>query len=358
MTVPSTHLSHWGAFAADVNASGEVTAVRPDPLDPAPSPLLGNFVGALRHPLRVGRPMVRRGWLARGPGPDVARGTDEFVAVGWDEVLDRLAAELAHVYGGPGPGAVFGGSYGWSSAGRFHHAQSQVHRFLNTLGGFVRSLNTYSVGTSEVVLPRIFGRRTDVLRSQTAWPLVAAHTELLVCFGGLPGKNLAVAPGGVTEHRSAGHLAEMVRRGGELVIAGPDRGDVPAGVTARWLPLRPGTDVALMVALSRVLVAEGLHDADFLATHCAGGAEALAYLDGSADGVEKSPEWAAEICGVPAAAIVALAREMAARHTMVMVSWALQRAEHGEQPVWAGVLLAALLGRIGLPGAGFGHGYG
>jgi biotin/methionine sulfoxide reductase len=124
------------------------------------------------------------------------------------------------------------------------------------------------------------------------------------------------------------------------------------------VPLRPGTDVALMLGLCRVLVTEGLLDAGFLATHCAGADEALAYLDGSADGVEKSPRWAEGICGVPADTIVALAREMAARHTMVAVSWSLQRAEHGEQPVWAGVLLAALLGGIGSPGAGFGHGYG
>ena len=165
------------------------------------------------------------------------------------------------MYDGPGPEAVFGGSYGWSSAGRFHHAQSQVHRFLNSLGGYVRSVNTYSVGTSEVVLPRIFGRRADLLRSLTAWPLIAAHTELLVCFGGIPAKNLAVAPGGVTGHRSVGHLTEMVHRGGEVVLAGPDRADHPAGLPARWLPLRPGTDVALMLALCRVLVAEGLHDA-------------------------------------------------------------------------------------------------
>jgi biotin/methionine sulfoxide reductase len=358
VTGPRTHMSHWGPFAADVDACGEVTAVRPDAVDPAPSPLLGNFVGALRHPLRVAAPMVRRGWLERGPGPDPRRGDDTFVALGWDEVLDRLADELTRVYGGPGPEAVFGGSYGWSSAGRFHHAQSQLHRFLDCLGGYVRSLNTYSVGTSEVLLPRIFGGRADLLRSLTAWPLLAAHTELLVCFGGIPAKNLAVAPGGVTEHRSVAHLTDLVRRGGEVVLAGPDRSDMPRGLAARWLPVRPGTDVALMVALCRVLVAEGLHDAGFLATHCAGGDEALAYLDGRADGVDKTPGWAAAICGVPADTIVALAREMAAKHTMVTVSWSLQRAEHGEQPVWAGVLLAALLGRMGLPGAGFGHGYG
>ncbi|MGE3287758.1 MAG: molybdopterin-dependent oxidoreductase [Pseudonocardia sp.] len=359
MAVPIArkHLSHWGPFDADVDARGEITAVRPDPLDPAPSPLLGNFVGALRHPLRVAAPMVRRGWLERGPGPDERRGADEFVALGRDEVLDRLAAELGRVYGGPGPESVYGGSYGWSSAGRFHHAQSQVHRFLACLGGYVRSVNTYSVGTSEVLLPHVFGTDADVLRSLTAWPLLAEHTELLVCFGGIPAKNLAVAPGGVTAHRSAAHLAELARRG-EIVLAGPDRSDMPPGVGARWLPVRPGTDPALILALCRVLVAEGLHDAQFLSTHCAGVPEALAYLDGSTDGVEKSPAWAEGICGVPAATITELAREMAARHTMVTVGWSLQRAEHGEQPVWAAVLLAALLGRIGLPGAGFGHGYG
>jgi biotin/methionine sulfoxide reductase len=61
---------------------------------------------------------------------------------------------------------------------------------------------------------------------------------------------------------------------------------------------------------------------------------------------------------VPAARIRELAREMAAARTMVTVSWSLQRARHGEQPLWLGVVLAAMLGQIGLPGGGFGHGYG
>ena len=99
--------------------------IEPHPGDPEPSPLLQNFPAAIRHKARLTHPMVRKGWLQRGPGPDAARGRDEFVQMAWPEILDRLAGELARINGQHGPGAVFGGSYGWSSAGRFHHAQSR-----------------------------------------------------------------------------------------------------------------------------------------------------------------------------------------------------------------------------------------
>ncbi|WP_285656717.1 molybdopterin-dependent oxidoreductase [Actinomycetospora sp. NBRC 106375] len=349
-----SHLSHWGAFTPEVG-DGDVTAVRPSPLDPDPSPLLDNLVGSLRHPLRVPAPMVREGWLRDGPGPDRRRGEDRFVAVSWDEVTERLAAELGRVHAERGPAGVFGGSYGWSSAGRFHHAQSQVHRFLATLGGYVASENTYSAGTSEVLLPHLLGAH-DVLRSLTSWPVLAEHTEMMVCAGGVPAKNTAVTPGGQTVHGTTDAVRAMAARGCEFVLLGPDRRDLP--VDATWLPVRPGTDAALLLALGHTLVVDGLADQAFLDGWCAGVDEAVDHLMGRDDGVAKSAKWAAPLCGIPARDIVALARRMAARRTMVTVTYSLQRAEYGEQPVWAGILLAALLGQIGLPGGGFGHGYG
>ncbi len=72
----------------------------------------------------------------------------------------------------------------------------------------------------------------------------------------------------------------------------------------------------------------------------------------------KSPQWAAAICGLAADDLTALARRMAAARTIVTVSWSLQRTRHGEQAPWMGLTLAAMLGQIGLPGGGFGHGYG
>ena len=129
---PST--SHWGAFAVDVD--GDDIEIVPHPADPSPSPLLGNIADSVRHRTRVARPAIRRGWLTDGPGPSGRRGRDDFVEVGWDEALDLLAAELARVRDQHGNEAIFAGSYGWASAGRFHQAQTQLHRFLNQLGGF------------------------------------------------------------------------------------------------------------------------------------------------------------------------------------------------------------------------------
>src|ERR1700730_12859230 len=138
------HSSHWGAFS--VLARGREIEVVPHPDDPEPSALLGNIPAAVSHRARIARPMVRRGWLEQGPSPDERRGRDEVVAVSWSRALDLVAAELRRCYAEYGPRAIFGGSYGWASAGRFHDAQSQIHRFLNLAGGYVRSVNSYSSG--------------------------------------------------------------------------------------------------------------------------------------------------------------------------------------------------------------------
>jgi biotin/methionine sulfoxide reductase len=353
--VPTT--SHWGAYSVQVE-DGRVTAVVPHAADPDPSPLLGNVADSLRHPTRIARPAIRRGWLERGAGPDHGRGEEPFVEVSWEEALDRLAAELARVRERHGNEAIFGGSYGWASAGRFHHAQSQLHRFLNLIGGYTGSRNTYSTGTSEVLLPHILGGDEQVFRGASTWPTIVEHTELLVAFGGVPSKNVFVTPGGLTRHRSRHFLGEAVARGLEIALVSPLRADLPDEVPAAWYAVRPGSDVALMLGLCHTLVTEGLVDTDFLHRCCVGYEPFKAYLQGRADGEPKSAEWAEVRCEVPAASIRELARRMATRRTLVTVTWSLQRTDHGEQPVWAAIALAALLGQIGLPGGGFGHGYG
>jgi biotin/methionine sulfoxide reductase len=301
---------------------------------------------------------VRRGWLEDGPGPDSRRGADEFVEVDWAEALDLVAGELQRVRAEHGNESIFGGSYGWSSAGRFHHAQSQLHRFLNCVGGYTFSVGSYSLGASEVILPHVVGGSGEVLRRATTWKAILEHTELVVAFGGMNLKNASVSPGGVTLHTLKPALAEAGRRGLAFELFSPLRDDLTAGVNATWHPVIPSTDTAVMLGLAHVLVTEGLHDTEFLEHYTVGADRFIEYVLGTKDGTPKSPEWAESISGIDAETLRALARRMAAQRTLVTVSWGLQRTQHGEQPVWMGLALACLLGQIGQPGGGFGHGYG
>ncbi|WP_193043228.1 molybdopterin-dependent oxidoreductase [Mycolicibacterium baixiangningiae] len=350
-----TSLTHWGGFSAEV-VSGDIASAAPLPGDHDPSPLLGNLPGSIRHRARITGPAIRRGWLDDGPGPSRRRGADEFVAVSWDELTELLAAELRRVVDTHGNEAIYGGSYGWASAGRFHHAQSQVHRFLKLLGGYTFSRHSYSLGATGVIMPRVVGTHDDLFKRSTDWDVIVSHTDLLVCFGGLALKNTGTNHGGTTAHPARDALRRFRDRGGRIVSFSPLRDDVDG--ECEWHAPVPGTDVAIMLALAYVLATEGLADRDFLEAYCVGYDRFERYLLGADDGVAKTPQWASTICGLPAAEIAALARRMAARRTIVTVSWSLQRVRHGEQAPWMGLTLAAMLGQIGLPGGGFGHGYG
>ena len=351
------HSSHWGVFEAGWQDGRLV--VQPHPDDPDPNPILQNFPEAIRHRARIAQPMVRRGWLEGGPGKDDRRGRDEFIPMAWDKVLDLLAGELARVRDAHGPGAIFGGSYGWSSAGRFHHAQSQVHRFLNTaLGGYVKSVNSYSAGASAVILPHFLGPFEAVSRRNVTWEQVVAHSEIVVAFGGMALKNSMVASGGISRHVERQSMNAAAARGCAFVNVSPVRDDLPEEARAEWLAPVPGTDTAMMLGMAHTLLAEGLHDAAFIARYCSGWETFEAYLTGRADGVAKTAEWAAGVCGLPAETIAGLARRMAGKRSLIVMAHSLQRAEHGEQPVWMAGVLAAMLGQIGLPGGGYNYALG
>ncbi|HXO92277.1 MAG TPA: molybdopterin-dependent oxidoreductase [Stellaceae bacterium] len=350
------HSSHWGAFS--VLARGRDVEVVPHPEDPDPSPLLGNIPAAVSHRARIARPMVRRGWLEQGAAPDERRGRDEFVAVSWSRALNLVAAELRRCYAEYGARAIFGGSYGWASAGRFHDAQSQIHRFLNLAGGYVRSVNSYSSGAATVILPHILGPQGAVAGNTVSWAELVSKSELVLAFGGMALKNNDVGGGGTSRHIARAQLREARDRGIEFHLIGPIRDDLPAEIEAIWHPIRPGTDVALMLGLAHTLVTEGRHDRAFLDGFCVGWEGFEDYLLGRHDGQPKDAAWAAAICGIPADEIIALARRAAGRRSLVTCSQSLQRAEYGEQPVWMGVVLAAVLGQIGLPGGGFAYALG
>ncbi len=249
-------------------------------------------------------------------------------------------------------------SSGWASAGAFHNAKSQLFRFMNGLGGFVNQVTNYSNGAASVIVPHVVGDLEPLTGALTSWPTIRDHAQLMVMFGGMAPKNAQLSNGGVGLHTDPDWLASARGAGVDFVNISPMRDDAADSLEAEWLPICPNTDTALMLALAHTLMVENLHDTDFLQRYCVGAERFQNYLQGKTDGQPKDAVWAASITGIGADAICQLARRMAANRTLISVSWSIQRADHGEQPYWAAIALAAMLGQIGLPGGGFGFGYG
>jgi biotin/methionine sulfoxide reductase len=352
-------LAHWGVYEVEYDETGKAIRLHLFAKDPDPSPIGLHMLSDEVARLRVRRPAIRKSWLEQGPGafPE-RRGAEPFVEIPWDEAFDLVAGELARVKREFGNKAIFGGSYGWSSAGRFHHAQSQIRRFLNSIGGFVRHKDDYSVGAALVLMPHIVGPLEELLASHTSWDVLARHCELFVSFGGVPRKNGQINAGGAAVHRIRSGLFSLREAGVRFVNVTPTADDLDTGGDVEWLAIRPNTDTAMILALCHTLLVEGLHDQAFLDRYTVGFDKFRRYLSGERDSQPKDAAWAERITGIAADRTVALARVVAARRTMISIGWSLQRAHHGEQPFWALVTLAAMLGQIGLPGGGFACGYG
>jgi biotin/methionine sulfoxide reductase len=346
-------LAHWGAFTALVE-NGRVVGCEPFAHDPTPSPMLDAIPAMVHSPLRIARPAIRDGWREGRP----RTGADAFVDVSWDEALAIVADELTRVRETFGAKAIFGGSQGWGSAGRLHHARTQMRRFQMLGGGCVDQVGNYSFGAAYFLLPRVIGTMTPVTGGVTDWSSMLKHTRLMIAFGGLALKNGQVTSGGAGAHVTETWLRRARAAGIEIVSISPLKSDAPDFLDAQWVPIRPNTDTALMLAMAHVLLTENRHDREFVARYCAGFDAFSRYLTGENDGVAKSPEWAAEITGVPPQTIRDLARRAAATRSMINCTWSLQRSHHGEQPYWAAITLAAMLGGIGLPGGGFSFGHG
>lgn len=350
--------SHWGLGV--VKKKGDrLVSVESHPADPCGSPINQNIAGSLHGKARVLRPSVRKGWLENGPGnAGGARGREAFVEVDWDTALDLIATDLKRVRSSYGNESLFAGSYGWSSAGRFHHAQGQLKRFLNTVGGFVYSEGNYSYQAALALMPYIVGNYRDHVIQATRWTVVAKYSRQVVMFGGVAERNTQVSDGGMSLHRTAGNLIACAEAGVKFVNISPLRTDAMDDLNAEWLPPIPGSDTAIMLGIAHTLLTEQLHDQAFLDRYTVGFAQVAAYILGDQDNIPKTAEWAAEQSGLEASRIRKLARDMVQQRTMICVAAGVQRADYGEQPLWMAVTLASMLGQVGLPGGGYTIGYG
>jgi biotin/methionine sulfoxide reductase len=352
------HCSHWGAYTILVE-DGRIVGIEPFEHDAAPSPIIHSISEWANPERRVLRPMVRSGWLEKRENSDRrGRGKEKFIAVSWDEVTTLVADEIRRVSATFGNASIFAGSYGWTNSGRFHHASSLLKRMLNLAGGFTRHVDTYSIAAGPVILRHTLGNDEACGGQSNTLDTVAEHTDTLVVFGAVSPRTAQIEAGGIGSHRLETYLRKIVARGTKIVHVSPLKDDLPDWVGAEWWPIRPNTDAALMLGLAGEIVKAGRHDADFIERCTSGADRLLDYLKGTPDGEPKDAAWAATICGLDRAGIASLARRLVDTRSMLTVSWSLQRAHHGEQPFWAALGLASVIGQIGLPGGGVGYGYG
>ena len=141
------------------------------------------------------------------------RGSDKFVPITWEEAFEITAFELKRIKSDHGNKAFFAGSYGWGSSGRFHHPQSQLHRFFNSYGGYTKSVNTYSYAASETIMPHVIGLSyRQFLDTHTDWNNIRDNSEVILMFGGLPLKNSQVNSGGVGKHTTKEYLLSCKKK--------------------------------------------------------------------------------------------------------------------------------------------------
>ncbi|CAH8214799.1 trimethylamine N-oxide reductase 1 [Vibrio aestuarianus] len=351
--------SHWGAFRAHIYA-GKVQEIKPLESDTHPTDMLNGIKGIIYSPSRVRYPMVRLDWLKKHKYSAETRGNNRFIRVTWDEALDLFYRELERIQKDYGPWALHAGQTGWNQTGSFHNCTAMMQRGVGMHGNFISKVGDYSTGAGQTILPYVLGS-TEVYAQGTSWSEILENSDNIVLWATDPVKNLQVGWNCET-HQSFPYLEQLKEKvaKGEINVLSVDpvKNKTQRFLENDHLYINPQTDVAFMLAVAHVLYNEDLYDKEFIKTYCLGFDTFIQYVQGETkDKVVKTPEWAAEICGVNADKIREFARMLVNGRTQLLFGWCIQRQEHGEQPYWAGAVIAAMVGQIGLPGGGISYGH-
>jgi len=282
------------------------------------------------HPDRLLQPLVRVG----------RRGTRQFREASWDEALGLVAERLLEAREAYGPGGLLCMGRSGSLGASLHETKLTAQRFFNLFGGFLGLTGNYSNGAAGPASLFTYGtERTGNSRSD--W----FRSGMLLLWGWDP---LVTVLGSHTSWA----LRECKRRGIPIVVIDPRRTPT-AAMADHWIPIRPGSDVALLNTMAYELVLNGWHDEAFLRAHTVGWEAYKSYLTGGEDGIVKTPEWQAPITGVPPDTARWLAREYGSRRpSALMPGWGPQRSRQGEQFHRATAALACFAGYVGVPGGG------
>lgn len=305
----------------------------------------------LLSPDRLDRPLRRIG----------PRGSGRFEPISWDEALDAVAERIRATIDSWGNESILI-PY---ATGIRSGSGSPFERLMNCLGGHLGIYGDYSCMQLQVGHAAMFGDDGYY----TGSPLSeTANSDLVVVFGGNPSHTRMGGASGAHRFRLARERAAKEGHAPKVVSVNPCHTDIVLGAADEWIPIRPGTDAALVAGIMHVLITENRIDEGMVRRYCVGyDAETLppaapanaSYKDyvlgNGPDATAKTPEWAASVTGCPSRRIVDLAREIASsERVFVTQGWGPQRTEFGEQSARAICLLAILTGNFGLPGTNSG----
>ncbi|MFC1874129.1 molybdopterin-dependent oxidoreductase [Chloroflexota bacterium] len=281
----------------------------------------------IHHPDRLKYPMKRVG----------KKGGGKFERISWDEALETIISELNRVKDTYGSSSIFlGGGGGYLAA---LHGGAAIRNALAMMGGYTTSYGNISSEGSVYAVMTSYG---DVMVGHSREDLI--NSKLIIMWGWDPARMISGTD-------AIPNLIKAKEAGIKIVSIDPRYHDSAATLADQWIPIRPGTDVAMMAAMANVMIKENLHDQVFLDKYTVGFDKFREYVMGIEDGTEKTPAWAAKITGVKAETIENLAREYATTKPAALIDCqGPARSAMGEQYNRGAITLTAMTGNIGKHG--------
>jgi trimethylamine-N-oxide reductase (cytochrome c) len=297
-------------------------------------------------PDRIRYPMKRVDFDLKGDRNTKNRGKSRFIRISWEEALDIVAIELNRIRETYGSSAICHSPVSHQWLGTLHRNTEWANRFFPLLGGCTKVVGGTSWTGWQPGGPLVWG--LPITSTNNAADLLQ-NTKFIIHWSS------DVAVKRYKGYRQNIWLRKFRDAGIKQVVIDPYFNDTAAIYGDEWIPILPETDEALMLAIAYVWITKNLHDERFISTHTVGFKQFKNYVLGVSNGVLKTPEWAARICGVNEEKIRELAHEWAAKSTYIVCDYGGANRRYGAAS-WTRMIITmqALLGNLGRPGRGAG----